>query len=121
MKKLIYLSLLVLCSFQLANAQETKTIIDTAKRNFSLKFNSDGTNLDVFKFSNVNNPNEKKLLYIVDDTIIEYELMKIVDPNKIASINILKGNSAIAAYGEQAKNGVIIISTKDYVPKKTIK
>ncbi|MFD0939999.1 hypothetical protein [Pedobacter boryungensis] len=44
--------------------------------------------------------------------------MKGIDPNKIATINILKDVSATAVYGNQAKNGVIIISTKDYIPKK---
>jgi TonB-linked SusC/RagA family outer membrane protein len=35
-----------------------------------------------------------------------------VDPNNIESISVLKGLNASALYGEQGKNGVILISTK---------
>jgi len=35
-----------------------------------------------------------------------------LDPNDIASINVLKGSSAAALYGSRASNGVIIITTK---------
>ncbi len=35
-----------------------------------------------------------------------------IDPNNIESVNVLKGLNASALYGEQGKNGVIIITTK---------
>jgi TonB-linked SusC/RagA family outer membrane protein len=35
-----------------------------------------------------------------------------IDPNDIASMNILKGSSASALYGSRASNGVIVITTK---------
>lgn len=35
-----------------------------------------------------------------------------IDPNDIASMNILKGSSAGALYGSRASNGVIVITTK---------
>ena len=35
-----------------------------------------------------------------------------LDPNDIASMNVLKGSSASALYGSRASNGVIIITTK---------
>lgn len=35
-----------------------------------------------------------------------------IDPSNIASVTVLKGLSATAIYGEQGKNGVILISTK---------
>ena len=36
----------------------------------------------------------------------------VLDPNKIESIDILKGSSAISKYGDEAKDGVIIIQPK---------
>ncbi len=48
-----------------------------------------------------------------------------LDPNKIASINVLKNQPAISKYGEKGKNGVVEIFTKtensvsDTVPQKT--
>lgn len=35
-----------------------------------------------------------------------------IDPNNIASINVLKGAAATALYGSRASNGVVIITTK---------
>ncbi len=35
-----------------------------------------------------------------------------LDPNDIASINVLKGSSAAALYGSRASNGVLVITTK---------
>ncbi len=36
-----------------------------------------------------------------------------LDPNNIANVNVLKGLSAATLYGEQGKNGVILITTKN--------
>lgn len=36
-----------------------------------------------------------------------------LDPNSIASVSVLKGLSAATLYGEQGKNGVILITTKN--------
>ena len=47
-----------------------------------------------------------------------------IDPNNIASVNVLKGLAAATLYGEQGRNGVIVITTKSGAgagagPKKT--
>ena len=44
---------------------------------------------------------------IVDD------MPKNINPNDIASIEVLKGESATALYGSKAKNGVVVIRLKD--------
>jgi len=67
------------------------------------------------------NADAKQPLVVVNDEVIEYSLMNLIDPNKIESVTILKDASSTLKYGEEGKNGVIIISTKDYIPKKTIK
>lgn len=36
-----------------------------------------------------------------------------LDPNEIASVNVLKGEAAISKYGNDGKNGVVIITTKN--------
>ena len=67
---------------------------------------------------------EIKPLYFVDGKEFTGDLNKL-DPHKIESINVLKGQSAIAKYGEKGKNGVIEIIRKpnskvnatDTVPK----
>lgn len=44
-----------------------------------------------------------------------------LDPNDIASMNVLKGSSASALYGSRASNGVIIITTKSGSAARTKK
>jgi TonB-linked SusC/RagA family outer membrane protein len=41
-----------------------------------------------------------------------------LDPNDIASMNVLKGSSAAALYGSRASNGVLVITTKSGGAKK---
>jgi TonB-linked SusC/RagA family outer membrane protein len=44
-----------------------------------------------------------------------------LDPNNIESVNILKGLSAVTLYGEEGRNGVILITTKNGSTQKTRK
>lgn len=44
-----------------------------------------------------------------------------LDPNSIESINVLKGLSATTLYGEQGRNGVVLITTKNSASRKTQK
>ena len=54
----------------------------------------------------------KDVLYIIDGKEMASGSMKDIDPNTIKSINVLKGASAEAKYGDKGKNGVIEIITK---------
>ena len=53
-------------------------------------------------------------LYVVDGIVVKDFHLKNgqLDPDKIESVNVLKGQSAKALYGEDGKNGVIKITTK---------
>lgn len=51
-------------------------------------------------------------LVILDGKKIDNEILDLIDPAKIQSINILKNESAKALYGEEGKNGVVMITTK---------
>lgn len=51
-------------------------------------------------------------LIILDGVIYRGNLIDI-NPNDIASIDVLKDNSAAAVYGSQAANGVVLITTKN--------
>lgn len=59
-----------------------------------------------------NNSNNKKPLIIIDGKIADKNKMKDLDTNKIKSVSVFKGESAIKKYGEKGKDGVIIIATK---------
>ena len=58
-------------------------------------------------------PLPDNLVYVINGTIsTKYEADKL-DPKKIESVNILKGNAATAVYGADAKEGVVQIKLKD--------
>ncbi|MEO9891677.1 TonB family protein [Aurantibacter sp.] len=52
-------------------------------------------------------------LYYVDGVKKTKEEIELISQTDIASINVLKGESAKAVYGEEAKNGAIIITLKE--------
>lgn len=51
-------------------------------------------------------------LVIVDGKNLPYELINTLAPDRIESINVLKGKNATSMHGEAGKNGVIEIVTK---------
>lgn len=72
---------------------------------------AEGTNF--LKVRSTSTPPSGKPLFVVDGFIRDIDLDKI-DPNTIESISVIKDEYATSIYGEQAKNGVIIIKTKKY-------
>ena len=59
----------------------------------------------------------KNVLYILDGTPIKKSQMDDIKEDNIAEITIFKGESAKTLYGKKAKNGVIIITTKESASK----
>ena len=51
-------------------------------------------------------------LVVVDDKIIDSENMKDIDPKTIDKMTVLKDKAATDLYGDKAKHGVIVITTK---------
>ena len=51
-------------------------------------------------------------LVVVDDKTIDFEKMKDVDPKTIDKMTVLKDKAATDLYGDKAKHGVIVITTK---------
>ena len=58
--------------------------------------------------------NKTDALVLINGKVSNVELSSI-DPNTIESVSVIKGQSAINIYGEAAKNGVILVITKDFV------
>ena len=54
---------------------------------------------------------DQTALIIVDGVVFEGELASF-DPNTIEYITVLKDSTAVATYGEAAKNGALVITTK---------
>ncbi|RAJ25515.1 M56 family metallopeptidase [Pedobacter cryoconitis] len=54
-----------------------------------------------------------KPIYVVDGKrLTDQTDLKNIDPSDIESMNVLKGEAALKQYGEAAKNGVVVITTK---------
>ncbi|MFD2743836.1 MULTISPECIES: M56 family metallopeptidase [Sphingobacterium] len=53
-------------------------------------------------------------LYVLDGVPQSKGDLDGIDPNSIESISVIKDNSARAIYGEKAKDGVVLISTKNF-------
>lgn len=50
---------------------------------------------------------------ILDGDEATVEILKKLDPDKIASVDVLKGEKAIEKFGEKGKYGVIVVTTKE--------
>jgi TonB family protein len=51
-------------------------------------------------------------LVIVDGKTVDYSQLKTVDTNTISHMEVLKDKASIEKFGDKAKNGVILITTK---------
>ena len=59
--------------------------------------------------------NQQKALIILDGKTSNHEILNKIDPGNIESVEVLKEAAAIKKYGEKAKYGVVIVTTR---PKK---
>jgi len=57
---------------------------------------------------------EKMPLFVIDDKIVK-EYIEVPHYN-VKSVRVMKGEKAVQRYGEQAKNGVVIVTTKRGTP-----
>ncbi len=73
------------------------------------EFDFGSPNLDIIKLDTNNGTDP---IYFIDGKESSKEKLKAINPNDIESINVLKGESAEALYGEKGKNGAIQITTK---------
>ncbi len=69
-----------------------------------------GTNVIVRSKSSVTGDNQP--LYIVDGVAFDSQRFIDLDPNNIENISVLKGLTASLVYGQEGRNGVILITTK---------
>lgn len=76
---------------------------------------SGGATVRVRGVSTLNNNDP---LYIIDGVPTKYSAFRILNPNDIESIQVLKDASSAAIYGSRASNGVIIVETKNASEEK---
>jgi hypothetical protein len=54
----------------------------------------------------------ENLLYVLDGRVTNKTAIEQLNPEVIAAVDVLKGDNAVAQYGNKAKDGVIVITTK---------
>ncbi len=96
----------------------TTTIVEYKSDNMAAIIKMDKGTHDLNAIT-INTPGDSKGMEIkpfpyvlVDGVAVNEETFKALDPNKIAAVNVLKNETATAAYGEKGKNGVILVVTK---------
>lgn len=57
-------------------------------------------------------PDAKDIIYYVDDKKVDEGKVKEIKPSDIKSMTVLKDKVAVELYGEEARGGVVVITTK---------
>jgi len=85
-------------------------------------FNEDVLKLEKSRiaFASKNSPGNKPLV-ILDGKKADYKILETLGPNLIDAVDVLKDASATATYGDEGKNGVILITTKEYAKARAMK
>jgi TonB-dependent SusC/RagA subfamily outer membrane receptor len=76
----------------------------------SIDKKADGANKGLTVFGN-DKPTPAPL-YILNGVTVDEKTIENIPPDDVESLNMLKGESAKSIYGEKAKNGVVLITTK---------
>lgn len=61
---------------------------------------------------------DQKSIFYVNEKEVSELFFYHLNPNNIESINVIKGDKAIAVYGDKGKNGVLLAKTKNYSKKE---
>lgn len=72
------------------------------------------------KRDNTYKDNYTEALIVINGNVIHKDIMHAIDPKNIESVNVLKDKAATAIYGQNAKNGAILITTKN-ISKRELK
>ncbi|WP_421919210.1 M56 family metallopeptidase [Marinifilum sp.] len=73
-------------------------------------------NSNFIQYSNLKFKGEVKEnmpLYIIDDSLVDSNHIKYLDPDNIDGVSVLKNQKAIEIYGKEAEHGVVLIKSKN--------
>lgn len=99
-------------------SNSTSIDIDTAKagKTFKVRYSSTATYPgDSIKYLDVHIARDP--IIFIDDKEVTKDVMNTLDPSKIKYAIVHKGDNALDKYGPRAKNGVIVITTKEAFEK----
>ena len=111
--------------------QPQKKIIKKGKKNVITKMGNNTIEIipDTVTNVRIDNPttvgwvvaeDAKNPIVMLDGHRITSETLKRMDPEEISSITILKDQAAVDQYGEEARNGVVLVTTKNGVKEISV-
>lgn len=91
------------------------TLADYLRRIPGLQVKGSGQNVSVTVRGNTSVSADNSPLYVIDRNIVGTDYSQVaamIDPNDIASVNVLKDAASTSSYGLRGANGVVVIKTK---------
>jgi len=104
---------------QLANPNATQALSGrvTGLQISTVNSNVNQTNSIVLR-GNRSITGSNEALIVIDNKITSSTVLQNIAPEKIEAIKVIKGAQGAALYGDKGVNGVIVVVTKDGLPKK---
>ena len=97
-----------------ANLQNL-TLADYLRRIPGLQVQGSGQNVSVTVRGSTSVSADNSPLYVIDRNMVGNDYSQVaamIDPNDIASVNVLKDAASTSSYGLRGANGVVVIKTK---------
>ena len=132
MKKILFLSLLIIASLAIINSCDTSSrasadsnpmnqqfnnsLADVLRKNTGLQVMGSGDNVQILVRGITSIKLNTQPLYVVDGVPIGNDYASannLVNPNDITDVKVLRSASELTQWGENGNNGVIIIKTKN--------
>jgi TonB-dependent SusC/RagA subfamily outer membrane receptor len=91
------------------------TLADYLRRIPGLQVQGSGQNVSVTVRGSTSVSADNSPLYVIDRNMVGNDYSQVaamVDPNDIASVNVLKDAASTSSYGLRGANGVVVIKTK---------
>jgi len=101
---------------ELTQANNPDVVQSLAGKVSGLQINTTSTGLDPNTTITLRGPRSisgnNSALVVIDNIVSTSGVLSSLDPNSIASVNVIKGANGAALYGERGSAGVIIVTTK---------
>lgn len=101
------------------NSKISDSLFTKTLKNLSGTISKDGTFTNINALENgqqqLNRLQVQDPLVILDGQESSLSVVQLFVPNQIESIHVLRGHQAIDAYGERAKHGALIVTTKNFL------
>jgi len=101
---------------ELTQANNPDVVQSLAGKVSGLQINTTSTGLDPNTSITLRGPRSisgnNSALVVIDNIVSTSGVLSSLDPNSIASVNVIKGANGAALYGERGSAGVIIVTTK---------